>query len=540
MKRTVAFSPQEGPDEKTMTAKGQDENMTTPDTKNKTAIVASLPVDRSRPINPYSSLTLSPKGHHALVAGKDTIQLVSVGPNGLGLLKSLKIAHHFTAASSSSSPGSNETRNQQQGYGDVRDAFQQQASAVTAGVTNMNLNQQYGNIIVTKVAWSNDYYCPPRPNHLQQHQHSQRNSSGMGDTGMDDSLPIINTEMEEGGKQQQRRRRKQNQRGEKETNTDNDHVDNNSNDDIETMAEDESLVAAAGSNGVVLVWRAKRLLFSDYGKTNATNTKNKSGNRFNIAGVGQGKLSSSSAAHLAKQQRTQQPEGILSEHTRAVNGLAWHPTRSGLLLTASQDATVKLWERRAIKHSQSDEQKDRDLQEQEQQQQQKSWFSMVGGVVGSGSRNSGRGNSAADDDDEEENKYTWRCKATFSVGDAVRDIRWNKLIPDVFGVVTASGNLVVYNMHVSIKALVKIAAHTGDASSLDFHPQRPFIVATGGSADRCVKIWDLESSLKFIVNTNTNRNIHHHYQNNHENSNSTWTSTKSNVSNDSANSSESQ
>ena len=92
MKRTVAFSPQEGPDEKTMTAKGQDENMTTPDTKNKTAIVASLPVDRSRPINPYSSLTLSPKGHHALVAGKGTIQLVSMDPNGLGLLKSLKIA----------------------------------------------------------------------------------------------------------------------------------------------------------------------------------------------------------------------------------------------------------------------------------------------------------------------------------------------------------------------------------------------------------------------------------------------------------------
>ncbi|MGK3734597.1 MAG: hypothetical protein ACI90V_001434, partial [Bacillariaceae sp.] len=190
MKRTVAFSPQE---------EGQDENTTTSDTKNKTAIVASLPVDRSRPINPYSSLTLSPKGHHALVAGKDTIQLVSVGPNGLGLRKTLKIAHHFTAASSSSSPGSNETRNQQQRYGDVRDAFQQQSSAVTAGVTNMNMNQQYGNIIVTKVAWSNDFYCPPRSNHLQQHQHSQRNASAFDDTDMDDSIPTTNTEMKEGG-----------------------------------------------------------------------------------------------------------------------------------------------------------------------------------------------------------------------------------------------------------------------------------------------------------------------------------------------------
>ena len=43
-----------------------------------------------------------------------------------------------------------------------------------------------------------------------------------------------------------------------------------------------------------------------------------------------------------------QPEAVLVEHSRAVNRLAWHPTgrRPGLLLTASQDATVRLWERR--------------------------------------------------------------------------------------------------------------------------------------------------------------------------------------------------
>ena len=50
-----------------------------------------------------------------------------------------------------------------------------------------------------------------------------------------------------------------------------------------------------------------------------------------------------------------------------------------------------------------------------------------------------------------------------------------------------SGSLVVYSMHVTWKAIVKIAAHAGDASSLDWHPTRPYVIATGGSGDRCVK-----------------------------------------------------
>ena len=37
------------------------------------------------------------------------------------------------------------------------------------------------------------------------------------------------------------------------------------------------------------------------------------------------------------------PETMLQQHTRAVNSLAWHPTRP-LLLSASQDGTTLLWE----------------------------------------------------------------------------------------------------------------------------------------------------------------------------------------------------
>jgi WD40 repeat protein len=81
--------------------------------------------------------------------------------------------------------------------------------------------------------------------------------------------------------------------------------------------------------------------------------------------------------------------------------------------------------------------------------------------------------------------YSWvLCKATFEPNcEAVRDIQWNEYQEDVFGLVTVSGTLAVYSMHITVKALVKIAAHTGDATSLDWHPTRRFVVATGGSLD---------------------------------------------------------
>ena len=57
----------------------------------------------------------------------------------------------------------------------------------------------------------------------------------------------------------------------------------------------------------------------------------------------------------------------------------------------------------------------------------------------------------------------------------------------VFALVTASGSLIIYNMHVPMRAMAKIAAHTVDATCLDWHPTRPYVVATGGAGDRCVK-----------------------------------------------------
>jgi hypothetical protein len=52
-------------------------------------VVASL-ADRSQ--HPYSSIAISPDRMHAVAAGKDTIRVLSVGPQGLTEISSLRIS----------------------------------------------------------------------------------------------------------------------------------------------------------------------------------------------------------------------------------------------------------------------------------------------------------------------------------------------------------------------------------------------------------------------------------------------------------------
>jgi WD40 repeat protein len=79
------------------------------------------------------------------------------------------------------------------------------------------------------------------------------------------------------------------------------------------------------------------------------------------------------------------------------------------------------------------------------------------------------------------------------------------LIPRaVFALVTSAGTLIAYNRYVPVRALAKLTAHSGDAITLDWHPQRPYVVATGGARDRCVKVWNLESYLNIDSAGNVN------------------------------------
>jgi hypothetical protein len=56
----------------------------------------------------------------------------------------------------------------------------------------------------------------------------------------------------------------------------------------------------------------------------------------------------------------------------------------------------------------------------------------------------------------------------------------------VFALVTDTGHLIVYNINHPEKPWEKIAAHGAEASTIDWHPTRPYVIATGGAADRSV------------------------------------------------------
>ena len=55
----------------------------------KNPVVASL---GNQSLHPYTSIAISPNRQYAVVAGKDTLRLLAVGPNGLSLVRSLPIS----------------------------------------------------------------------------------------------------------------------------------------------------------------------------------------------------------------------------------------------------------------------------------------------------------------------------------------------------------------------------------------------------------------------------------------------------------------
>jgi len=84
----------------------------------------------------------------------------------------------------------------------------------------------------------------------------------------------------------------------------------NSNINLFSSLAEDSVVAAAGSNGVVVAWHARTALLED--------------------------ISGSTRSGQTPPAILGQPEAVLAEHTRAVNRLAWHSRKHDLLLSASQ------------------------------------------------------------------------------------------------------------------------------------------------------------------------------------------------------------
>ena len=116
--------------------------------------------------------------------------------------------------------------------------------------------------------------------------------------------------------------------------------------------DDSSVVAAAGSNGVVVSWSAPSLVAN----MACPSSNNAGGSGRPGIGLFHTRKSNVATSQVsAAAASIGQPEAAFMAHSRAVNRLAWHPTgrRPYLLLSASQDGTAKLWDRRASTSSSS-------------------------------------------------------------------------------------------------------------------------------------------------------------------------------------------
>lgn len=203
----------------------------------------------------------------------------------------------------------------------------------------------------------------------------------------------------------------------------------NSEDTTTTIpVDDTSVVAAAGSNGVIVAWRARSALL---GGDNAPSSNaggrgwglgggGRSGNNDNTTGTSQ----VSSAASIG------QPEAVFLGHARAINRLAWHPTgrRPYLLLSASQDGTVKLWDRRAAANTGFGTYVSPPVTNNPQMFQQStksptlmSWFG----------RNTPKASNTIMSSNATVRTASWHCVSTYQPKcEAVRDIKWNPFIDD--------------------------------------------------------------------------------------------------------------
>jgi WD40 repeat protein len=130
------------------------------------------------------------------------------------------------------------------------------------------------------------------------------------------------------------------------------------------------------------------------------------------------------------------------EHTRQVHKLAFSPYQGALLLSGSQDGTVRMWDLRVPT--------------------------------------------------SESNVRTVSIKRFFGNSDGVRDVRWSPTDGVEFAIGTDSGAVQKWDFRKENAPMLKINAHDKACHSVDWHPSGKYLASAG--ADKQVKVWDFRSS----------------------------------------------
>lgn len=139
----------------------------------------------------------------------------------------------------------------------------------------------------------------------------------------------------------------------------------------------------------------------------------------------------------------------LHEHSRQVHRLGFNPHAPQLMLSGSQDSTVRLWDLRQLAGERS--------------------------VMTCQSLNRFSGNS-----------------------DGIRDLRWSPTNGVEFAIGTDNGTIQRWDMRRNNAPLLKINAHEKTCNAIDWHPDGRHIAS--GGADKNIKVWDFSSSDRRMKN----------------------------------------
>ena len=135
----------------------------------------------------------------------------------------------------------------------------------------------------------------------------------------------------------------------------------------------------------------------------------------------------------------------LHEHFRQVHKVTFNPHRGSLLLSGSQDGTVRLWDVRDVREAQS--------------------------------------------------THSLPSKRKFSgQSDGVRDVKWSPTDGVDFAFGTDSGWIQRWDIRNLSQPKVKIPAHTLAINAIDWHADGKHIAS--GSLDRSVRVWDVSGSKR--------------------------------------------
>ena len=150
-------------------------------------------------------------------------------------------------------------------------------------------------------------------------------------------------------------------------------------------------------------------------------------------------------------QTTFSPQGVCIGHEREGYAMEWSKQRPGILLTGSDDATVRLWDITSLTTGKA----------QPPGTQIKPLSSFVGGHTAT-----------------------------------VEDVDWHGKDEHMFGSVGDDRIINIWDDRKPTNAIHSVKnAHEGDINGIAFNPVNEFLFVTG-SADKTVKLWDMRNLSK--------------------------------------------